>query len=87
VQKNVIFAGKNLRFSGMPFVKGGIAAVLSYPSAENRRQLRHFLDVTNYRHKFVIGYANFRPLLALPMKRIRMKLPPELQEAFEVLKF
>ena len=79
------FCRKKFTFLGHA-IREGIAAVLSYPSAENRRQLRHFLDVTNYRHKFVMGYANFRPLLALPKKRIRRKRPPELQEAFEVLR-
>jgi len=48
--------------------------------------IKTILRLTNYRHKFVIGYANFRPLLALLKKRIRRKWPPELQKAFEVLR-
>jgi len=42
---------KDFTFLGLVIREGGIAAVLSYPLAENRRQLRQFLDVTNHRHK------------------------------------
>jgi hypothetical protein len=80
------FLQKEFTFLGHVIGEGRIEAVLSYPSAENRRQLRQFLDVTNCCHKFVIGYANYPPLLALLKKRIRWGWPPELQKAFEVLR-
>jgi hypothetical protein len=76
------FCRKEYTFLGHVIREEGIAAVLSYPSAENRRQLRQFLDATTCRHKFVIGYVNFRPFLALLKKITRRKWPPELQKAF-----
>jgi hypothetical protein len=62
-------------------------AILSHPPPKNQRQLRQFLGVTNYRQKFIVGYANYvAPPLALLRKGTMWKWTAELQRAFEVLR-
>jgi hypothetical protein len=63
-----------------------IEAILSYPPPKNQKQLRQFLGVCSYRHRFIIRYADFvSPLLALLKKGTKRKWAPELQGAFETL--
>jgi hypothetical protein len=60
-------------FLGHVISNGGVApdqrrieAILSYPAPKNQHQLRQFLGVCNYRHRFTINYASHvAPLLHL----------------------
>jgi hypothetical protein len=64
-----------------------IEAILSYPLPKNQKQLRQFLGVCNYHHRFITGYADYvTPLLALLKKGTKWKWTPELQRAFETLR-
>jgi hypothetical protein len=52
------------KFLGHVISNGGVApdprrieALLSHPAPKNQRQLRQFLGVCNYYHRFVINYA------------------------------
>lgn len=64
-----------------------IKAVLSYPAPKNQRQLRQFLGVCNYHHRFIINYASYvAPLLHLIRKCNKWKWTRDLQKAFEVLR-
>jgi hypothetical protein len=63
-----------------------VEAILSFPPPKNQKQLRRFLGVCNYHHRFVINYANYTaPLLQLLRKGNKWKWTSELQQAFEKL--
>ena len=52
-----------------------IEAILICPPPKNQKQLRQFLGVYNYHHRFKTGYANLiAPLLALLKKRNEMEV-------------
>jgi hypothetical protein len=60
---------------------------LSHPAPKNQRQLRQFLGVCNYHHRFIINYAQYvAPLLPLLKKGNRWRWTPELQKAFVELR-
>jgi hypothetical protein len=47
-----------------------IAAILKHPAPKNQRQLRQFLGVRNYHHRFIFNYTSFvAPLLPLLKKK------------------
>jgi hypothetical protein len=64
-----------------------IEAILSYPPPKNQKQLRQFLGVCNYHHRFVVNYADYAaPLLVLLKKGMKWIWTPELQRAFRSLR-
>jgi hypothetical protein len=64
-----------------------IEAILNYPASRNQKQLRRFLGVCCFHHRFIINYANYvAPLLVLLQKQSKWKWSTEVQSAFETLR-
>jgi hypothetical protein len=83
----VSFLGHVINERGVTPCPKRIEAIQSYPPPKNQKQLRQFLGVCNYHHRFIIGYADcVAPLLILLKKGTKWKWTPELQRAFEVLR-
>jgi hypothetical protein len=83
----VSFLGHVISNGGVAPDQRRIKVILSYPAPKNQRQLRQFLGVCNYHHRFIVNYASFvAPLLQLLKKGIRWRWTDDLQKAFEVLR-
>jgi hypothetical protein len=88
------FCKTEITFLGHVISNGGVApdrrrieGILSYPPPKNQKQLRQFLGVCNYHHRFIINYADYvAPLLPLLKKGSKWKWTADLQKAFEVLR-
>jgi transposase InsO family protein len=88
------FCRREISFLGHVISDGGVSpdprridAILSHPRPKNQKQLRQFLGVCNYHHRFIINYAKYTaPLLPLLKKESRWKWTEAKQEAFEVLR-
>jgi hypothetical protein len=80
------FLGHRIGETGVaPFSKR-IEAILSYPPPKNQKRTK-FLDVCNYHHRLIVGYADFVVhLLALLKRGTKWKWTSELQKAFETLR-
>ena len=92
--KKCQFAYWELRFVGHIVSKGTIrpdpekiAAVKEYPPPINLTQLRSFLGLANYYHRFVPGYARIAlPLYQLTRKNVEWNWTAPVNAAFEALK-
>jgi hypothetical protein len=65
-QPEIKFLGYIINKQGVAPDPGRIAAVLNYPAPKNHKQLRRFLGICHYQHRFIINYASYvAPLLHL----------------------
>ena len=64
-----------------------IKVVMKYPVPQSITQLHQFLELANYYHKFVIGYASIAESLhKLTRKSAKSVCTSESQEDFKALK-
>jgi hypothetical protein len=86
-QPEVRFLGHVINENGVAPDPDRITAVLKYPTPKNHKQLRQFLGICNYHHRFIINYSNYvAPLLPLLRKGTRWKWDGHKQTAFETLR-
>ena len=92
--KKCKFAYRELIFVGHLVRKGTIRpdpakleAVSKFPEPKNLSQLKSFMGLANYYHKFIRGFALIsRPLYALTRKDVPFNWTPQCVAAFETLK-
>ena len=92
--KKCKFAYHELIFVGHLVRKGTIRpdpskldAVRKFPEPKNVSQLKSFMGLANYYHKFIRGFAIIsRPLYALQRKDVPFEWTPQCVAAFETLK-
>jgi hypothetical protein len=88
------FCRPQITFLGHVIGSGGVTpdpkrieAILNYPRPRNPKQLKQFLGVCNFHHRFIINYASYvAPLLPLLKQGRKWKWTDELQIAFEILR-
>ncbi|PAA74010.1 hypothetical protein BOX15_Mlig016504g5, partial [Macrostomum lignano] len=88
--KELHYLGHVVTPDGLKTCEDKIAQIRDWPVPQSVTQLRQFLGLANYYHKFVDGYAGVAaPLHALTRKDIgslRQHWTPEHQHAFDTLK-
>lgn len=86
-QSEVRLLGHIINEHGVAPHPGRITAALQYPTAKNHKQLRRFLGICNYHHRFIVNYSSYvAPLLPLLRKRARWKWDEHKQTSFEALR-
>jgi hypothetical protein len=67
MQPNVVSVGQKSHSWGTSLVTGGvmpdpkrIEAILNYPRLKNVKQLKEFLGVCNYHHRFIVNFSRVR---------------------------
>jgi hypothetical protein len=86
------FCRTEITFLGHVISNGGVTphpkrieAILNYPRPKNVRQLKQFLGVCNYHHRFIVNFSKYvAPLLPLLKQGCKWKWNAELQQAFEI---
>ena len=80
--------GNGLQPEGVAPVKGKLNAVCEWETPTNVKDIRSFLEVANYYHRFVPGYASIvAPLTMLTKKDVLWHWGPLQRRAFKDLKF
>jgi hypothetical protein len=90
MQTSAVFVDQKLHFRVMSVMEVlhlthvRVEAILSFPPPKNQRQIRRFLGVCYYHHRFAMNYANYvAPLLPLLRKGNRWKWSTQTHQAFE----
>lgn len=86
-QRQISFLGHVISAEGISTDHKKVDAIVSWPSHVNTKELRSFLGLAGYYHKFVRHFAVIaRPLSDLLKKHSVFVWTPDHQEAFDALK-
>jgi transposase InsO family protein len=86
-QDSVEYLGHILSKEGIKPNPNKIAAVTTYPTPKNQKEVRQFVGLANYYRRFVKGYSTIAaPLFQLLKKDVEWYWSSECQQAFEKLK-
>ena len=87
LQKHVAFLGYIVSEDGVSTDPEKVRAITSWPTPENLRKVRSFVDLCSYYRRFVEGFAEISaPVHAMTKKGETFRWTPECQEAFDRLK-
>ena len=85
-QSKVYYLGHVVSAAGIAPDPAKITAVMSYPVPTNTKQLKQFLGLTNYYHRFVLSYSRIaEPLYKLLRKGSQFLWNSDCQAAFATL--
>lgn len=86
-QKEVVFCGIKISSEGLHKTDDKIQAVLNAPIPEDKSQLRSFLGMVNYYHKWLNNVAQIaKPLYDLLQNNVHFKWTDQCTTAFQAIK-
>uniref|UniRef100_H3A4B4 Gypsy retrotransposon integrase-like protein 1 n=1 Tax=Latimeria chalumnae TaxID=7897 RepID=H3A4B4_LATCH len=86
-RKEMVFLGHVVSPQGMQPDPEKLHAILDFPRPKSLKQVRQFLGLSGYYHKFIKGYATLaEPLISLTCQDVIFNWDNALQTAFDQLK-